>query len=57
MELNTKKLIEHIEQVVIFPNYADVKFDHYENMRIQIERKGSKTVMFHVQEIKGRETG
>ena len=57
MELNTKKLIEHIEQVVIFQNYADVKFDHYEDMRIQIERKGSKTVKFHVQEIKGRETG
>lgn len=57
MELNTKKLIEHIEQVVIFPNYADVKFDHFEEMRIQIERKGYQTVMFHVQKIKGRETG
>lgn len=48
-DLSTKQLIDHIERIVVHRTYAQVEFDFFEPVRIYIERKGYKTVLFKVQ--------
>lgn len=43
-ELNIKQLMEHTEKIVVYPDHADVMSDLFGNRRINIERKGYKTV-------------
>lgn len=47
-ELTLKRLMEHIVKIVVYPDHADVIFDLFENVRINIERKGYKTVIMSV---------
>ena len=48
-DLSTKQLIDRIERIVVHRSYAQVEFDFFEPVRIYIERKGYKTVLFKVQ--------
>lgn len=47
-ELSVKQLMEHTVKIIVYPDHADVMFDLLENVRINIERKGYKTVRVSV---------
>lgn len=45
-EWSLRKLMEHVVKIVVYPDHADVIFDLFENVRINIERQGYKTSLY-----------